>query len=184
MLETVYENDGKAFVEKVTGRGEANAFFRAIPAGDRYLLKLHGNLDNAAERVLNQAEYDAAYGNDGNIHFDSPLPKLLKRLFTSYSFLFLGCSLSADRTVQTFMRVAQLEGQDNLPHHYALLPCPTDAHETPGYRPAPCRRPHHAALVSRRASMSTSSRFLSCCWTDMYRTPPGSIVMIVSGLDN
>ncbi len=126
VLETVYHNEGRPFVEKVTGRGMANAFFRAIPAGDRYLLKLHGNLDNGAERVLNRSEYDMAYGNDGNIHFDCPLPKLLKRLFTSYSFLFLGCSLTADRTVQTFMRVAQLEGQDNLPHHYALLPCPAD----------------------------------------------------------
>lgn len=127
VLEKAYENDGKAFVEKVTGRGHAGAFFRAIPAGERYLLKLHGNLDNAAERVLNKAEYDAAYGTDGNVHFDSPLPKLLKRLFSSYSFLFLGCSLSADRTIQTFMRVAQLEGPDDLPHHYALLACPTDA---------------------------------------------------------
>jgi hypothetical protein len=126
VLETVYANEGRPFVEKVTGRGMANAFFRAIPAGDRYLLKLHGNLDNAAERVLNQTEYDTAYGNDGNIHFDCPLPKLLKRLFTSYSFMFLGCSLSADRTIQTFMRIAHLEGQDNLPHHYALLACPAD----------------------------------------------------------
>lgn len=126
VLETVYANEGRPFVEKVTGRGMANAFFRAIPAGERYLLKLHGNLDNAAERVLNRVEYDMAYGNDGNIHFDCPLPKLLKRLFTSYSFMFLGCRLSADRTIQTFMRVAQLEGQDNLPHHYALLACPAD----------------------------------------------------------
>ena len=123
VLEQVYSNEGRAFVEKVTGRGMANAFFRAIPAGDRYLLKLHGNLDNAAERVLNHVEYNTAYGDDGNIHFECPLPKLLKRLFISYSFIFLGCSLSADRTMQTFMRVAQLEGQDNLPHHYALLPC-------------------------------------------------------------
>jgi hypothetical protein len=148
VLEKVYENETKAFVEKVTGRGQAGAFYRAIPAGERYLLKLHGNLDNAAERVLNKPEYDTAYGNDGNIHFDFPLPKLLKRLFTSYSFLFLGCSLSADRTIQTFMRVAQLEGQENLPHHYALLSCPTevaaktaidqrlaDAHITPLWYP-------------------------------------------------
>jgi hypothetical protein len=127
VLERAYENDAKAFVEKVTGLGQAGAFFRAIPAGERYLLKLHGNLDNATERVLNKAEYDTAYGNDGNIHFEFPLPKLLKRLFSSYSFLFLGCSLSADRTIQTFMRVAQLEGPDNLPHHYALLACPSDA---------------------------------------------------------
>jgi hypothetical protein len=148
VLETVYASEGRPFVEKVTGRGRANAFFRAIPAGERYLLKLHGNLDNTAERILNRAEYDAAYGNDGNIHFDFPLPKLLKRLFTSYSFMFLGCSLSADRTIQTFMRVAQLEGQDNMPHHYALLTCPadnakhqaieqrlTDAHITPLWYP-------------------------------------------------
>jgi len=55
VLERVYELDGRAFVEKVTGRGQPSAFFRAIPAGERYLLKLHGNLDNAAERVLNKA---------------------------------------------------------------------------------------------------------------------------------
>ncbi len=149
VLERAYENDAKAFVEKVTGRGQAGAFFRAIPAGERYLLKLHGNLDNAAERVLTKGEYDTAYGNDGNIHFEFPVPKLLKRLFSSYSFLFLGCSLSADRTIQTFMRVAQLEGPANLPHHYALLACPVDpekrrkiddrlalAHITPLWYPA------------------------------------------------
>lgn len=126
VLEKVYENEGKVFLEKVTGRGRANAFFRAIPAGDRYLMKLHGNIDNAAERVLNKAEYDSAYGNDGNIHFDCLLPKLLKRLFGSYSFLFLGCSLSADRTIMTFMKVAQEVGGDSLPHHYAILASPAD----------------------------------------------------------
>lgn len=127
VLERVYENEGRVFVEKVTGRGRTNAFFRAIPAGERYLLKLHGNIDNAAERVLNKAEYDTAYGNDGNIHFDCPVPKLLRRLFSSYSFLFLGCSLSADRTILTFMKVAQEIGGDSLPHHYAILACPADA---------------------------------------------------------
>lgn len=126
VLERVYENDVKAFEEKVTGRGRANAFFRAIPAGQRYLLKLHGNIDNAAERVLNQDEYAAAYGNEGDVNMTFPLPKLLKRLFTSYSFIFIGCSLSADRTIQTFMRVAGEEGADSLPHHYALIPCPSD----------------------------------------------------------
>jgi hypothetical protein len=148
VLETVYADQGKRFAEKVTGLGQASAFFRAIPAGDRYLLKLHGNLDNGAERVLSRAEYESAYGNDGNIRFDFPLPKLLKRLFSSYSFLFLGCSLAADRTITTFMRIAQAEGAENLPHHYALLPCPdnpddrtridqrtADAHITPIWYP-------------------------------------------------
>jgi hypothetical protein len=127
VLERVYETEGEPFVEKVTGRGRANAFFRAIPAGERYLLKLHGNIDNAAERVLSQDEYNAAYGSEGDINMTSPLPRLLKRLFASYSFLFLGCSLSADRTLQTFMRVAGEEGTDSLPHHYAILASPVDA---------------------------------------------------------
>ena len=127
VLEQVYADQSRAFSEKVTGRGKASAFFRAIPAGDRYLLKLHGNLDNAAERVLSRSEYEASYGNDGNIHFDFPLPKVLKRLFTSYSFLFLGCSLAADRTILTFMKIAQQEGSENLPHHYALLASPDDS---------------------------------------------------------
>lgn len=129
VLEMAYEKSGKAFVEKTTGRaptGSINAFYRAIPAGDRHLLKLHGNLNNADERVLNRPEYDAAYGNDGNIHFDFPLPKLLKRLYTSFSFLFLGCSLSYDRTIQTFAKIAQDAGADSLPHHYAILPCPSN----------------------------------------------------------
>ena len=127
VIEHVYENHKRPFVEKVTGRSRANAFFRAIPAGDRYLLKLHGNIDNAADRVLSAEEYAEAYGNEGDINMAFPLPKLLKRLFTSYSFLFLGCSLTVDRTIQTFMRVAGEEGTDNLPHHYAVLPSPSDA---------------------------------------------------------
>jgi hypothetical protein len=127
VLEQTYANERKHFINACTGRGNASAFFRAIPAGERYLLKLHGNIDNANERVLNQAEYNEAYGAEGNVNMGAPLPKLLKRLFSSYSFLFLGCSLSADRTIQTFMRVVQDEGRDTLPHHYALLASPGDA---------------------------------------------------------
>jgi hypothetical protein len=126
VLERVYENDAKAFAERVTGRGRASAFFRAIPAGERYLLKLHGNIDNAAERILNQDEYASAYGNEGDVNMSFPLPRLLKRLFTSYSFLFLGCSLSTDRTLKTFMRVAGEEGTESLPNHYAVRGSPVD----------------------------------------------------------
>jgi hypothetical protein len=87
----------------------------------KHKTRVAARIENARSPV-----HQHEYGNDVNIHFDCPLPKLLKRLFTSYSFMFLGCSLSADRTIQTFMRVAQQEGQDNLPHHYALLSCPAD----------------------------------------------------------
>lgn len=35
--EKAYEKSGKGFIEKITGRGPVNAFYRAIPAGERYL---------------------------------------------------------------------------------------------------------------------------------------------------
>ena len=114
-------------MDTVIGRGNANAFYRAIPAGDRYLLKLHGKVSSAAERVLLKGECEAAYGQGDDIHFEFPLPKLLRRLYLSYSFLFLGCSLATDRTVLTFMKVAQEVGGDQLPHHYAVFECPEEA---------------------------------------------------------
>jgi hypothetical protein len=55
------------------------------------------------------------------------VPKLLKRLYTSFSFLFLECSLSYDRTIQAFTKIAQDVGPDSLPHHYAILACPSDS---------------------------------------------------------
>lgn len=133
VLERAYENDGRAFSEKCNGRGTTNAFFRAIPAGERHLLKLHGNIDNPAERILSHAEYEAAYGSpnpsasdQGNIDMNAPLPRILDRLFSSYSLLFLGCSLAVDRTVQTFMRVVANRTAQTLPRHYALLSAPGD----------------------------------------------------------
>ena len=126
VLETVYANARKSFNGTVTGRGHSNSFFRAIPSGDRYLLKLHGNIDNATERVLNRAEYNEAYGAEGNVNMTALVPKLLERLFSSYSFFFLGCSLTFDRTIQTFTRVVSDKGRDNLPCHYALFPAPAD----------------------------------------------------------
>lgn len=127
VLERVYEGAGRAFVEKATGKGNTSAFFRAIPAGQRYLLKLHGNIDSAAERILKKAEYESAYGKGGGIDASYPVPKILHRLFTSYSFLFIGCSLANDRTIRTLTQIAGKEGHENLPHHYAILACPADS---------------------------------------------------------
>jgi SIR2-like domain len=127
VAEEAWAIGGDPFREKIFARGNNGAFFRAIASGDHYILKLHGNLTSPVERVLRRTEYDAAYGADGNIHFRCALPKLLKRLYMSYSFLFLGCSLAADRTMQTFLKVAQQEGSECLPHHYAILGAPSTA---------------------------------------------------------
>jgi hypothetical protein len=160
VLEQVYSEDAKHFANTCTGRGVNKAFFRAIPSGERYLLKLHGNIDNADERVLNALEYNAAYGAEGNVSISAPIPRVLERLFSSYSLLFLGCSLSSDRTVQTFMRVVSDKGADQLPHHYAMLPCPedeetrrqtdrrlADAHITPLWYPGDDQRHEHVEWI-------------------------------------
>ncbi len=126
LLERVYSDAGKGFTEKCTGRGTTDAFFRAIPAGERHLLKLHGNIDNPAERILSRDEYDEAYGQDWNIDKNYPLPRVLDRLFSSYSLLFLGCSLAADRTIQTFLSVVGTRKAETLPRHYAVIPSPDE----------------------------------------------------------
>jgi hypothetical protein len=127
VLEEVYHRAGRPFQEKCPGCGNTKPFFRAIPSGERYLLKLHGNLDTADHRVLTLKEYNAGYGAEGDINMTFPLPKVLDRLFTSYSLLFLGCSLTVDRTMLSFMRFVSNRGADTLPMHYALLPSPPDA---------------------------------------------------------
>lgn len=129
VLEQVYAAAGRGFVDKCTGRGNHDAFLRSIPGGERYLLKLHGNIDNASERILERGEYDAAYGTNGDINMSRPLPRLLDRLFSSYSLLFLGSSLAADRTIQTFMRVVSDRRAETLPRHYAIMPSPEDEDE-------------------------------------------------------
>lgn len=82
-------------------------------------------------RVLLKSEYEVAHGAEGDIHFEFPLPILLERLFVSYSFVFLGCSLATDQTVLTFMKVAQQLGGDQVPHQYAVFaPADSEARKT------------------------------------------------------
>lgn len=99
---------------------------KAIPSGKRYLLKLHGNIDNPTYRVLTAAEYDAAYGPRENIDFQKELPKALGRVFSGYTLVFIGCSLTHDRTLRTFERIVEQEGRSRLPSHYAIVECPEE----------------------------------------------------------
>jgi hypothetical protein len=60
VAEEAWSAAGAAFREKIFGRGNTSAFFRAIASGEHYILKLHGNLTSPDERVLRKVEYDAA----------------------------------------------------------------------------------------------------------------------------
>ncbi len=79
------------------------------------LLRLHGEADSVQGRVLTRNEYAACYGDGGNYR------ELLKLLIANTSLLFLGCSLSIDRTVHALREIKQAATVD-APRHYAFVP--------------------------------------------------------------
>lgn len=88
---------------------------RRLAAEPHCLLRLHGEADSAQGRVLTQDEYASCYGDDGTYR------DLFKVLIANTSLLFLGCSLSVDRTVQTLRDIKQVAVVET-PRHYAFLP--------------------------------------------------------------
>ncbi|MCJ8275016.1 MAG: SIR2 family protein, partial [Psychrosphaera sp.] len=61
------------------------------------LLKIHGDVKSAKSWVLSKDEYKKAYGSEKGVDLAAPLPEFLKRLYTNYTLLFIGCSLQDDR---------------------------------------------------------------------------------------
>lgn len=112
------------FEEKVIGNEHSGRFLKAIYEGDRYLLKLHGNLDEPRNRVLRFAEYEAAYGAS-EFDINLPIPKLLNKIFGSFTVLFMGCSLIADRYLK-ILHAHYSENSDFMPDHFAILNAPDD----------------------------------------------------------
>ena len=126
LLERVFEAAGRPFIERLSGT-QSDLFAEALHTGARYLLKLHGDVLDARNRVLTLDEYDAHYGGRtaAAIDFNRSLPKMLECVFGTRSLLFIGCSLGVDRTLLLLQRVAGLRG-DLAPSHFALLEYPGD----------------------------------------------------------
>ena len=78
------------------------------------LLRLHGEADSAQGRVLTANEYASAYGNGGNYS------EIFKLLIANTSLLFLGCSLSVDRTIHILREIKQAAVVET-PRHFAFL---------------------------------------------------------------
>lgn len=126
VIESCYDKQGKSFKEKTVGLNNPSSFIKAITRGDRYLLKLHGNIDDPNYRVFKKGEYQQAYsGNDQQlVDMTYPLPKLLSNLYSSHSFLFIGCSLDVDRTVKTFELILESGESTKIADHYAIIEKP------------------------------------------------------------
>lgn len=123
VIESVFR-DQTPTLERAIG-SNAEEFYRALVQNRPYLLKVHGDVDRAQDRVLSLKHYKAAYGV-GAVDFTRPLPKALKRAFSTKVLMFLGCSLGPDRTMRLFHEI--IAADDPPDQHYAILEAPaTDA---------------------------------------------------------
>jgi tetratricopeptide (TPR) repeat protein len=82
------------------------------------LLKIHGGLRDIHSIVLDSSRYADIYGNLEGFDPNAPLPFFLKRVFTSCSLLFIGCSLVHDRTIMI------MESLKDMRPHFAIMKRP------------------------------------------------------------
>lgn len=122
VLENCHQVGGNPFAEKVVGNEDSYRFIKAAFHGEKYLLKLHGNIDDQRNRVLTRQEYDHSYAEN------QPVPRTLLRVFASFSIIFLGCSLIADRYLNSLKKVFE-QNKDAMPDHFAILNAPDDENE-------------------------------------------------------
>ena len=125
VLEKIFEDSGARFEERIWGARVLMAQ-KAVTQNKRYLLKLHGDVEDDVDRVLTLTEYAKAYGAESRpdqIDFNKPLPRLLQMLLTNRPVLFLGCSLNNDRVVKL---IKQLGGPSLKLTHYAIVEHPGD----------------------------------------------------------
>lgn len=91
------------------------------------VIKLHGDIRDPKRCILSKNQYDEAYGN-GSLNLHKPIPKLLAYHYRNSSLLFLGCSLSNDRTVQVFKKIREDMGEEEeIKQHFSIEQAP----ETP-----------------------------------------------------
>jgi SIR2-like domain len=96
----------------------------ALFGHQQYLIKLHGDAHDETDRVLTRTDYARFYGGSTDQDFDlaAPLAAVLTRVFESATLLFLGCSLTVDRTMRLLQYIAQ---RSNVtPSHYAIVERP------------------------------------------------------------
>lgn len=117
-LTKTYSSAGFEFNEVLEG-ADAIEFPRILGENKRVLVKLHGKANSSRKRVLTKSEYDKHYEDD------QALEGVIEAISTR-SLLFIGCSLTVDRTLECLGRIAARKGVENIPRHYAFLKLKSD----------------------------------------------------------
>lgn len=113
VIKRCYEQINSPFEEELLGK-EAINFPKLLGGNKKVLVKLHGKASSSHNRVFTKSEYDSHYSNS------EELRNVIKAL-TTKSLLFLGCSLTVDRTIQAIKDIVQEQGIESVPRHYAFL---------------------------------------------------------------
>ena len=118
VISRVYKDAGRSFVSEIAGAALREAPNR-LGTDPHCLLRLHGEAASDVGRVLTLDEYEATYTADRT------LSALLSEISGPRSFLFLGCSLRADRTLAALKKIKS-SSPIGRPPHYAILPLEPD----------------------------------------------------------
>ncbi|EMK0758840.1 SIR2 family protein [Acinetobacter baumannii] len=113
VIKRCYEQESCSFEEELLGK-EALNLPRLLGANKRVLVKLHGKATSSHNRVFTKSEYDQHYSQTDEL-------KSVIQALTNTSLLFLGCSLTVDRTIQIIKEIVQDRGIESVPRHYAFL---------------------------------------------------------------
>ncbi|MEA2019457.1 MAG: SIR2 family protein [Campylobacterota bacterium] len=113
VLKRCYDSIGESFSDILLG-ADSDELARLIASNEKILLKLHGKANTGKNRILTESEYNEHY-SDANI-----LKKSIETI-CSNSLLFLGSSLTTDRTIATMIEIAEEKGLPNIPRHYAFI---------------------------------------------------------------
>lgn len=128
VLEEVFRTAGCPF-ERVVWGAKAGMATKAFHNNRRFLLKMHGDVDDTTDRILTATEYHNQYGDIeqyGTItasgHDPTPhLPRLLQQWLLSRPLLFIGCGLNQDRILKILRKVITI--YPDLAH-YAIVERP------------------------------------------------------------
>lgn len=113
VLNRCYENANFNFEEELLGP-VAEELPKALGENKRVLVKLHGKANSSRNRILTKDEYDKHYQDDHAL-------EAVIEAISNRTLLFLGCSLTVDRTIQCLKRIVTKKGHENVPRHYAFI---------------------------------------------------------------
>jgi len=127
VLERAFELAGRPFTKSILG-ADPDEMVPAIQRNERVLFKIHGDCQTRRGLTLTLQSYELAYGGDraAGREVRDKLQGMLPVLLTNRPFLFLGCSLETDRTLEIVKKTFQKHARIG---HYAVLAADHDADE-------------------------------------------------------